>query len=117
MTIQGDGKQQRSFLYVSDFVDAMLCIAERGVDGAIYNISSNIEASVLDVAREISRHMRASPLIMFVRDRHFNDVRYRIQGEALLKLGWTQKVSLREAIGLTVDWYTTKMPPDFFVEP
>jgi UDP-glucose 4-epimerase len=46
LTIVGDGTQTRDFTYVSDVVSAFLAAAERGRDGAIYNIGSGGTVSV-----------------------------------------------------------------------
>ena len=46
LTIVGDGTQTRDFTYVSDVVSAFLAAAERGRDGAIYNVGSGGTVSV-----------------------------------------------------------------------
>ncbi|XP_068124022.1 dTDP-D-glucose 4,6-dehydratase isoform X2 [Hyperolius riggenbachi] len=51
--IQGTGRQTRSFLYASDVVDALLTVLKVGKAGEIYNIGSNFEISVSQLAREL----------------------------------------------------------------
>ena len=43
--------------------------------------------------------------IDFVADRPFNDVRYYISSEKLMKLGWKEEVSFDEGLQKTIDWY------------
>ena len=46
LTIVGDGEQTRDFTYVTDVVDAFLVAADRGENGAIYNVGSGGTYSV-----------------------------------------------------------------------
>lgn len=95
ITIQGDGNALRSFLHVEDTSRAFEIILQRGKIGEIYNICSEEEYSVKDVARIIISNMHPLPFdksldeyITYVEDRPFNDKRYHISGEKLKKLGW-----------------------------
>jgi len=117
LTIQGDGTQRRSFIAVDDFVDAIHCVIQKGENGAIYNIGSDFEISILEVARTIATCMEAKDAkIMFVRDRNFNDKRYWIKSDALRALGWRQKISFEECIRQTIHWYLDEIPRNYFVE-
>ena len=54
MTITGDGKQKRDFVYVHDVIDAMLIGMNTTNDSAIgqfYNIGSGVNISINDVAK------------------------------------------------------------------
>ncbi|KAG9492157.1 hypothetical protein GDO78_000591 [Eleutherodactylus coqui] len=51
--IHGSGIQTRSFLYASDVVDALLIILKLGKVGDIYNIGTNFEISVTQLAKEL----------------------------------------------------------------
>jgi len=119
LTVQGDGTQRRSFVHVDDFVSGILCVEQKGQNGQIYNIGSDYEVSVLDVAREIARAMgkERTAKIMFVRDRNFNDKRYWIKSDALRNLGWQQTISFVDTIKEAVDWYVNKMPVNYFMVP
>lgn len=46
LTVVGDGTQTRDFTYVSDVVAAFLAAAERGRNGAVYNVGSGRTVSV-----------------------------------------------------------------------
>jgi UDP-glucose 4-epimerase len=53
LTIVGDGTQTRDFTYVTDVVRAFLTAAERGRNGAIYNVGSGTTVSVNRLAELI----------------------------------------------------------------
>ena len=52
-TVHGEGKTERSFLYVLDVVKAFETILFKGKIGEIYNIGTNLEYSVLDITRKL----------------------------------------------------------------
>lgn len=118
VTIHGPGTQKRSFLYAQDFVDAVLCVMEKGQVGKVYNISSRDEISVLNLAHHIAAVMGLSTFqIQHVVDRCWQDTRYLCRSDPLHALGWSQKVSFKDGLKKTVDWYMHEMPPNYFVEP
>ena len=53
LTIEGDGTQLRSWLYVKDACRAISSVLGRGKTGEIYNIGSSFETSVIDMAKRI----------------------------------------------------------------
>ena len=109
LTIQGSGHQMRSFLYVEDAVDAVLCVMFQGAVGEVYNISSKDEMTIRELARILVARIRPSvsvdSCLTFVEDRHFNDKRYWIESRPLAALGWTQRVSFEEGLSNTLEWY------------
>lgn len=44
-------------------------------------------------------------MIIFVRDRHFNDYRYNITSDKLKSLGWKEEISFDDGLKMTLDWY------------
>lgn len=109
LPIHGNGLGTRSYLHVSDAVDAFDAILERGVVGEIYNIGTTQERTTLSVAEDICRHFNLDPSssIEFVDDRPFNDRRYYIDSEKLHNLGWTPKKSWDDGLRETIEWYKT----------
>lgn len=100
VTIHGDGTCVRSFLYVSDTVDAFLKILEFGKIGEIYNIGCDIgmEYSVLEIAKILIKNIKNTDnyenFITYIEDRPYNDKRYYISNDKLKNLGWEIKVDL-----------------------
>ena len=105
LTIQGSGLQRRSFLYIDDVVDAFMILWQKGVVGEIYNIGSEKEYTILDVAEQCISLVSSKQEIKYGEDRPFNDHRYFISSDKLKALGWTPKISFDEGLKLTYQWY------------
>jgi dTDP-glucose 4,6-dehydratase len=104
--IQGSGLQSRSFLYTEDVCEAFDTILHRGDNGAIYNIGSDDECTIRDLATILSRKIVGRDIdCLYVADRSFNDVKYNIDCSKLAKLGWKQKVTLDQGLDKTIQWY------------
>ncbi|XP_063809088.1 dTDP-D-glucose 4,6-dehydratase isoform X2 [Pseudophryne corroboree] len=110
--IHGTGRQIRSFLYASDVVDALLTILRVGKVGEIYNIGTNFEMSVSQLARELVRMIRKTSSetetecwMDYINDRPVNDLRYAMNSAKMHSLGWRPKVNWKEGIERTVEWY------------
>lgn len=75
--------------------------------GHTYNIGTQKERSVLDVASTICKLFGLDPKtqIKHVRDRAFNDQRYYISDAKMLELGWREEVEWESGIKQTVDWF------------
>ena len=110
MTIHGDGKQVRNFIYVTDTVRAVDLILRKGKTKMIYNIGSKDEIKVMEIAAILLKIMRPEAKledsIIHVKDRYFNDCRYSVMIDALESLGWRQEVKFDDGIRMTIKWYT-----------
>lgn len=104
--VYGDGSHRREFLFVEDWVRAAIAVLERGEPGVVYNIGAGHELANLELARRICALADASPdLIMFVPDGPGHDLRYGLESQRLLSLGWTPEVAFDEGLARTVEWY------------
>ncbi len=66
----------RSYLYVEDVAEAFDVVLHKGVVGETYNIGTQKERTVMDVAMAIAKHFNLpEERIVHVRDRAFNDQR------------------------------------------
>jgi len=86
---------KRAFIHVDDVTDAVMTVHEKGASGEIYNISSDYEFSVLEIAKLIVKAVKDTDKyedwVEIVEDRPFNDNRYFINSDKLKSLGWNQK--------------------------
>ncbi|PNH00644.1 putative rhamnose biosynthetic enzyme 3 [Tetrabaena socialis] len=106
LPVHGDGSSVRSYLYVDDVAEAFDCMLHKGVTGETYNIGTESERSVLDVARDIANVFSVNlNKVIRVKDRAFNDRRYYIGSSKLAALGWKESTSWEEGLKKTIDWY------------
>mmetsp|Transcript_20131 Transcript_20131/g.52381 ORF Transcript_20131/g.52381 Transcript_20131/m.52381 type:complete len:180 (+) Transcript_20131:457-996(+) len=106
LPVHGAGDSVRSYLYVEDVAEAFLCVLHQGVTGEVYNIGTDSERTVLQVAQDIAKRFNMGvDKIVNVKDRAFNDRRYYIGSSKLAELGWKERTSWEEGLKKTVDWY------------
>lgn len=109
-TIHGEGKSVRNFIYVEDVCRAVETIMFSGKIGQIYNIGTECELSVLQVAKILVEKIYGNDEdykkhIEFVEDRKFNDIRYAINSDKLRGLGWEEKIGFEEGLKRTLESY------------
>jgi UDP-glucose 4-epimerase len=67
ITVYGDGKQSRCFGYVGDIVGALIGLMEKDeAVGQVFNIGSNQEITILDLAHRVKELTQSSSEIVFV---------------------------------------------------
>jgi nucleoside-diphosphate-sugar epimerase len=102
ITVFGDGRQSRCFGHVSDVVAAVVGLLEReDLAGEVFNIGSQEEISILDLARRIiERTCSRSPIRMVpyseAYGEGFADMQRRVPDTTKIQqvLGWTPTRSL-----------------------
>lgn len=110
LPIQGTGDETRAFLFIDDFVDGLMCLFERGEHLNVYNVGSQEEVTIGEVARMIGAHFRREVVIV-PGELPRGATRRRCPDIAKIQaLGFEPRTSLREGIARTVDWYSTHMP-------
>jgi len=54
LTVYGDGRQRRDYIYIDDAVEALLCLGERATsDVPIYNVGTGVGTAFIDMAQSI----------------------------------------------------------------
>jgi nucleoside-diphosphate-sugar epimerase len=109
ITIFGDGKQSRDFIFVKDVVRANLLAAESEAAGEAFNICTGHETSMLDLLEELSEIFTHQPEVRFEAPRA-GDI-YRSLGnpeKAAAALGFRAATSLTEGLAQTVQWMKNK---------
>lgn len=105
ISIYGDGKNVRDWIYVTDHCRAIDLILHKGKSGEVYNIGGNNEKSNIDVVKTIISQLGKGE-IKYVADRKGHDRRYAIDSTKIIKeLGFVPKVNFDEGIKNTVKWY------------
>ena len=106
ITIHGDGKQTRSFLYVDDWVDATWrMITMDDLDGDIFNIGSPDEITILELANLIVKKTQSSSKIVHGERREDDPVRRSADiTKAMSVLGWKPVTSFDMGLHKTIEW-------------
>ena len=92
LPIHGKGETRRNFIHVYDVATAFETIYEKGVINEIYNIGTENEYTVLEIAQMLVKKYKPNDelndWVVFVPDRKFNDFRYSINSNKLRELNW-----------------------------
>jgi UDP-glucose 4-epimerase len=111
LRVLGDGKQEKSYLYVQDCVDALLLTARHHQDepGAhIYNLGTDDAITVDQSVAIITDHMGVSPTIEYSGGKRGwigDSPLIRLDTARIRGLGWEPKVGIRDAVVRTLDWF------------
>jgi dTDP-glucose 4,6-dehydratase len=103
ITVFGEGKQTRSFCYVSDLIEGMIRLAESGYHLPV-NIGNPDEFTLLELAQTVVEVTGSKSEIVF-EALPTDDPQVRQPDISLAKdiLGWEPKVKLREGLEKTVE--------------
>jgi dTDP-glucose 4,6-dehydratase len=118
LPVYGDGQNVRDWLYVGDHCSALDVVIHHAKPGETYNVGGNNEVSNIDLVNmlcqlmdELASDLPVHPchqLITFVKDRPGHDRRYAINATKIkTQLGWMPKVTVKEGLRQTVEWYLT----------
>ena len=118
LTVQGTGETRRRFVHALDVARAYETILLQGQLNQIYQIGTQDEFSVLELAQQIQTRLNPdAPLhIQWVQDRPFNDARYAVDTSELEALGWKQEISFDDGLQETIHWYSS-ISPDHWGHP
>lgn len=104
LTIHGDGKHIRDWIYVGDHNSALEMILLNGKPGEVYNIGANNERSNIEIVKIINKFFPESK-IEYLHDRLGNDRRYAIDNAKIKTLGWRPEAVFEQKIVDTINWY------------
>jgi UDP-glucose 4-epimerase len=112
LTVFGDGRQTRDYVFVKDVARANLAAATRTLppagplDARGFNIGTGVETSVLELARVLNRAARGSAPIEHAPARTGEQARSSvIVAKAAELLGWRPTVSLDAGLSETYQWF------------
>ena len=103
--IQGDGLETRAFCYIDDLVDGLLTMYEKGGHREIYHLGNPEEVNILEVVDALFANtdnkykIATTPLTAGSVKRRCPDI-----SKAKL-LGYQPKISLKEGVSRTFNWY------------
>ncbi|MBL8208651.1 MAG: GDP-mannose 4,6-dehydratase [Blastocatellia bacterium] len=117
LTVYGDGSQTRCFTHVSDVVGALMGLAENfEAVGEVYNIGSNHEISILQLAERIRELTQSNSRIVFVPyedayEEGFEDMMRRVPDTTKIHhlIGYAPKCTLDEILTSVIEYQRQKM--------
>jgi UDP-glucose 4-epimerase len=114
LEILGDGKQCKSYLHVSDCIEAMLTGAKKAKNPVeIFNIGSEDKITTKEIADVVAGQMKLKPNYSYTGGRHgwAGDVPVMLLSvEKMKKLGWTPKLDSKQAIERTARELLSQRP-------
>jgi UDP-glucose 4-epimerase len=107
LTVMGTGNETRSFTFVSDIINGVLLAAtsEKAV-GKIFNIGSNREVKIIDLAEKINKITGNTTPVKFIPLRDWDKTKRRAADltKAESVLGYAPKVDIDEGLEMTYKW-------------
>ena len=99
LTVHGRGIQRRTFCYVDDLVNGIELVMSKGVKGEVYNIGSDEEITISELALLVKEVCRSNSQIKSVeRPPHDHQAR-KPSLRKINNLGWSSRISLEEGFG------------------
>jgi nucleoside-diphosphate-sugar epimerase len=103
--IQGTGSETRAFVYISDLIDGVLRVLERGEHLGIYHIGTDVETSITDLALSVAHCFGCKIRVIPGDLRSGGPLRRCPDITRMRGLGYSPRVSLAEGLAATVAWY------------
>ncbi len=111
LRILGDGRQEKSYMYVQDCIGAMLCAAEhheRQPGAHVYNLGTDETLIVDESVALIASHLGLSPTL-----EHSGGRRGWVGDSPLIKLdttriralGWRPRLTIEQGVARTLEWF------------
>ena len=115
LTIFGDGKQTRDYVFVRDVARANLLASTAKLplntshEARAFNVATEKETSVLELAEIVGRVMGVKPVIEHAPARAGELFRSSLRiGKAKSVLGWSPKHSFEDGLPMLIDWFRKK---------
>jgi UDP-glucose 4-epimerase len=112
LTVFGDGKQTRDYVYVKDVARANVLastapsIPPTSLDAPAFNIATSKQRSVLELAASVGDVMRQKPTLEFAPPRAGELLRSALDvSKAKKVLGWTPQYVFEDGLRELVDWF------------
>jgi dTDP-glucose 4,6-dehydratase len=109
LTIFGDGRQTRSFTFITDLVDGVIRLMDSAVNDPV-NIGNPHELTIEGIARTIVRMTGSSSRLVY-RDLPVDDPKVRQPDITRARdlLGWEPRVDLERGLGETIAYFRRKL--------
>jgi UDP-glucose 4-epimerase len=118
LRVLGDGRQEKSYLYVGDCLSAMLAAVEhhgertrdRGAQAGahVYNLGTDETLMVNDSIALLTAHLGLAPRIEYAGGRRGwtgDSPLIELDTARIRALGWRPRLTIAEAVGRTLKWF------------
>src|SRR5580698_4372236 len=111
LRVLGDGRQEKSYLYVQDCLSALLSAArhhERDPGTHVYNLGTDETLLVDESVATIAEHLSLSPAIEHTGGRRGwvgDSPLIRLDTTRIRALGWRPRLTIEQALVRTLEWF------------
>lgn len=110
LKVLGDGRQQRQFCYVSDAVDALLLIADKGE--SVYNVAGTRPISIGKLAEIMVSKIAPSARISYTGESWPCDIETLIADISKLRgIGFMPKINIDKGLDSLIKWFDQMRAP------
>jgi UDP-glucuronate decarboxylase len=110
ITVYGEGKQTRSFCYVTDTVTGLLLLTMSSTaKGKVVNVGNSQEITILELAQKVKEISKCkSPIEFYPLPK--DDPKRRCPDTSQLQslVGWKPRVSFEDGLNRTITWFSGK---------
>lgn len=101
----GSGTPLREFLYVDDLAKAIVFVLQNKLNDTLYNVGSNKEITIRDLALLIQSIVGHTGEIIFDKSKPDGTPRKIMDSGKMNGLGWEPTIDLENGIRMTYQWY------------
>lgn len=111
--VWGSGRQRRAFVFVEDAVDALISVAEKGINQGVIQIGPGHSESIEEIARSIVRLVGKDIDIQFDCSRPEGDTdRVADYSRAERILNWSPQTDILTGLSNTIAWCRSRLRSD-----
>ena len=105
----GTGSPMREFLHVEDLAQAVLFVLENTMEEHLYNVGSEKDISIKDLAKKIQSIIGHKGDIIWDTNKPDGTPKKLMDSSRLNNLGWRAEIALTDGIQRTIEWYLNSL--------
>lgn len=105
VSVWGTGTPKREFLFVDDLAEACVFLMEIGYEGALLNVGTGVDVSIMQLAETIMDVVGYNGRIKFDATKPDGTLRKLLDVSKIKALGWAPKFNLRSGLEYTYDCF------------
>ena len=105
VVIWGSGNIYREFMYVDDAADAILFLLKNYDGSDVINLGTGIDLTIKELVSEIKEVVGFNGDLVLDTSKPDGIYKRHLNMSRLKQLGWQPKISLKQGLNLTYEWY------------